>query len=269
MKGIILNPQLILGDDEQKYSIESAEDFINLDGFVLENLRGLRVEFKAQELKASEIFLLDKKEKIKQNDNALANIISVKSVRTKALLSLALLWFGFLCSLVATFGIFFLSTQDELSSSELIISLVSMIFSIITLLSFIASLILCIIVLINLAKLSQSKTLIKDFIISVALGCLSAVFATLRLVWIDTFEIFNILCILSVLIGLYFQLRFFKELAYITNQNLFLAVFALNVLYTIILHTIADNISLTIVLVIMHIIWLIAWIRFKEIRKAI
>ncbi|MCI7581852.1 MAG: hypothetical protein MSS79_03670, partial [Campylobacter sp.] len=104
MKGKILSPQLISGDDGKRYEYDK-NDVINLDGKDLALLTGSQVEFLSFDKRvAKSIYIIAEN----LNVSSILSADSIRSARAKALWGLGLLIFSFILYI----GYFFILTPN-------------------------------------------------------------------------------------------------------------------------------------------------------------
>ena len=148
------------------------------------------------------------------------------------------------------------------------------------------SFVLYILIYINLKKVSQSTTLLKNFVLSIVIAGIGIFAATIcnpvpGLGSGDT--VANAVLIVGIVIlGIFFALlgwiayRFYKELSYITNNKLFFYLFVCRILtsapltlyYYITMDISFVNIVGIVINVVNVAVELVAWVRTKEIRKS-
>ena len=155
------------------------------------------------------------------------------------------------------------------------------------------SFVLYILIYINLKKVSQSTTLLKNFVLSIVIAGIGIFVATIcnhvpglgsgDTVANDVLIVgIVILGILFALLGWIFAYRFYKELSYITNNKLFFYLFVCRILTSapltlyyyiaFVTHTTMDISFVNIVGIVINAVnmavEIVAWVRTKEVRKS-
>lgn len=246
MKGKILNKCVISGDDGNRYNFNVA-DVKNLGGENIANLFQAQVDFVADGEVAKEIYITSRHLNFRPAD--FMKDVSVSGIKMKAYIAI-------------------------ISRFLVAIPFIGLIFSII-------GLALQVMIILALQRASGSKTLFKNIIIaiccavaaglttafvifgSIGLSAVASGRADAVLSSIGFFGVVGAIFALAFIFGgLYFSFKYYRELAYITQQKLFLYTF-----YTYIAGGLTSFIGIGFVIVIIALILEIcAWYKFSEIK---
>lgn len=238
MRGKILADGVISGDDGNRYTYEIAELKNNHNVSA-----GSEVDFQIKDNKAIDIYVI-KQQSTGLNMSFLSN--DLMGLKTKVFVM---------------FGCFLLTFAPQP---------VGIIFAV-------AGLVLYILIVLTLTEISQSTTLMKNWIISIVVYCIGV-----AIVWLcvrgATMSIFFGSSRLSqeAIVGIVFgyiivsasviyAYRYYKEIAYITNEPYFMQYF-----WCWIIGTLTAFIPFigAIILFIAGICYIVAWVKVKEIRKS-
>lgn len=202
MKGKILGTGIISGDDGQRYSFE-ASDIANLDGRNPENLAGAEVEFEIDGNAAKSIYLTTNsmnlgglQGKLMSNDT--------QGIRFKLLAAAVL----YVCSGV--------------------VSIIPFLGWVLGSICMLVAFVLHILGVIALNRASESKTLLRNFILTivVAIGTVIVMVGGV-VIFFDGFInggtiVIGVLGVIGCIAILAFQLLYARELAYVTGQKFIL-----------------------------------------------
>lgn len=250
MKGKVLAPNLISGEDGNRYTFE-ASDVSNLEGRSVESLTGCEVDFEASEKVAKNIFITGGSINMANIQGQLmAN--DTQSIRFKFLLAIGLYFGGNFIFLIPFLG--------WVLGGVLII----------------AGSVLFVLAVLGTKRTSESPTLFKNFILSIVIfavaSILAAIFGGSALLGAlagygsaGGFGIAASIVILAVgaIAGFVYNLLFFRELAFVTGQK-----FLLWSLYANIIGSITAVIFIGwLVIVAALILWIIGFYQMKNIRK--
>lgn len=244
MKGKILDINLIVGSDEKRYSFE-ASDIANAKEQSVQNLIGSEVDFEAVENTAKAIYITKSSS---FNVNAIFENNDLNSIKLKAYIAMG-------CAVLG------------------LLPVVGYVFEII-------SFVLMILVVIGINKSSGSKTLLRNFIIYaliVFFGGIIIEFSTaasfmagLGLAAFGSaagaFGSFGFAVVVGLIIliaGLVYGYFFYKELSVVTNESFFLYAFIAIAIGEVLIVPVLG----ALIVVVGYVLEIIAWIRFKEIRK--
>lgn len=258
MKGKILGASTISGEDGKRYSF-SLNDVRNLEGRSESELVGYEVDFEISGEEAKEIFIIRGLDVA-----ALVQNSSIQSIKTKAYVYLA-------CCLLA------------------LIPLLGLIFAIVALITLILA-------LSNISSLT-GYALVKHLILGILSGFVGGVVgATILLVSGFALDFSNpigvlddpsnalvlnnmglaigaLVMLVGLLVAIYFWFRLYKNLSLATAEPLFIWAFVLRVVPILIAPVVVAvlpvvGLSLFVVAFISVLVELIAWIKFKELKKA-
>lgn len=229
MKGKILAVGLISGEDGNRYTFE-ASDVSNLEGRSMEHLTGCEVDFEVSENMAND----------------------TQSIRFKFLLSFGLCFGGSFISLIPFIG------------------------WVIGGILLIAGLVILVLAVLGTKRTSESPTLFKNFILSIAIVVVALILAMIfggaaLLGGIAGYSsaggfglvVAVILLIVGSIAALVYNLLFFRELAFVTEQKFLLWAFYANLLGS--LTTLIFIGWLVIVAAV--VLWIIGFYQMKTIRK--
>ncbi|AQQ60092.1 2-amino-4-hydroxy-6-hydroxymethyldihydropteridine pyrophosphokinase [Helicobacter bilis] len=249
MKGKVLAPNLISGEDGNRYTFE-ASDVSNLEGRSVENLTGCEVDFEASEKVAKNIFITGGSINMANLQGQLmAN--DTQSIRFKFLLSIGLYFGGNFIFLIPFLG--------WVLGGVLII----------------AGFVLFVLAVLGTKRTSESPTLFKNFILSIAVVVvaliLAMIFGGTALLGGMAYSsdggfglvVAVILLIVGSIAALVYNLLFFRELAFVTEQKFLLWAFYANIIGSI---TAVIFIG-WLVIVAALILWIIGFYQMKNIRK--
>lgn len=217
MKGKVLAPNLISGEDGNRYTFE-ASDVSNLEGRSVESLTGCEVDFEASEKVAKNIFITG-------NSINMANLQGqlmandTQSIRFKFLLSIGLELGGGFISVIPFLG--------WVLGGVLII----------------AGFVVFVLAVLGAKRASESPTLFKNFILSMIIFAVAAILAAIfggsallgALAGYGSAGGFDItVAIILLIVGgiaaFVYQLLFMRELAFVTEQKFLLWGFYANFL---------------------------------------
>lgn len=250
MKGKILAVGLISGEDGNRYTFE-ASDVSNLEGRSMEHLTGCEVDFEVSENMAKNIFITGGSINMANIQGQLmAN--DTQSIRFKFLLSFGLCFGGSFISLVPFIG------------------------WVIGGILLIAGLVILVLAVLGTKRTSESPTLFKNFILSIAIVVVALILAmifggTALLGGMAGYSsaggfglvVAVILLIVGSIAALVYNLLFFRELAFVTEQKFLLWAFYANLLGS--LTTLIFIGWLVIVAAV--VLWIIGFYQMKTIRK--
>lgn len=250
MKGKVLAPNLISGEDGNRYTFE-ASDVSNLEGRSMESLTGCEVDFEASENMAKNIFITGGSINMANIQGQLmAN--DTQSIRFKFLLSVGLYFGGSFISLIPFIG--------WVLGGVLII----------------AGFVLFVLAVLGTKRTSESPTLFKNFILSIAVAVVALILAmifggTALLGGMAGYSsaggfglvVAVILLIVGSIAALVYNLLFFRELAFVTEQKFLLWAFYANIIGSI---TAVIFIG-WLVIVAAVVLWIIGFYQMKNIRK--
>lgn len=249
MKGKVLAPNLISGEDGNRYTFE-ASDVSNLEGRSMENLTGCEVDFEVSENMAKNIFITGGSINMANIQGQLmAN--DTQSIRFKFLLSIGLYFGGNFILLIPFLG--------WVLGGVLII----------------AGFVLFVLAVLGTKRASESPTLFKNFILSIAVVVvaliLAMIFGGTALLGGMAYSsdggfglvVAVILLIVGSIAALVYNLLFFRELAFVTEQKFLLWAFYANIIGSI---TAVIFIG-WLVIVAALILWIIGFYQMKNIRK--
>ena len=238
MKGKIIDTALIIANDDKRYSFDKT-DIVNLSDKSIDMIIGSEVDFEIEGDKAKSIYIT----KAKFNVDAVLKGSDINSIKIKAYTSL-------ICGALG------------------LMPFVGFVFSII---SFVAM----ILAILAINKNSQSKTLLRNYVIYFILIFFGGlIISTFSAVSVGLVALSNdagflglgfgvIFGFIVVVAGLIFGYLYYKELSSITNEPFFLYAFTL-----LIIGKLTTLIFIGFIFVIAAIILeIIAWVRFKEIRQ--
>lgn len=247
MTGKILGAGAISGADGKRYYYDDGEIKNAKEG---QKLDGCEVDFDIKDDKAIRIYIT--KSTFNVND-ATQNLLStdLQSIKLKAFIMMG-------CAVL------------------MIIPILGFIFGL-------AALVLYVLVVLGLHKASKSTTLLKNWVLSMAvylLGGLIIAVATLgtgaSLFAMATkgYSLFGglgAMAIISMVLGFlimlsswYFSYLYYKEVAYITNEPFFMYYFWCALVGTITLTIFIGGI----ILLVGAVLWVIAWVKAQELRKS-
>lgn len=250
MKGKVLAPNLISGEDGNRYTFE-ASDVSNLEGRSMENLTGCEVDFEASENMAKNIFITGGSINMANLQGQLmAN--DTQSIRFKFLLSIGLYFGGSIISFIPFLG------------------------WVLGPILFIAGFVFFVMAVLGTKRTSESPTLFKNFILSIVIFAVASILAAIfggsallgALAGYSSAGGFGlvvavILLIVGSIAALVYNLLFFRELAFVTEQKFLLWAFYANILGSI---TAVIFIG-WLVIVAALILWILGFYQMKEIRK--
>ena len=261
MKGKILAVGLISGEDGNRYTFE-ASDVSNLEGRSMESLTGCEVDFEVSENMAKNIFITGGSINMANLQGQLmAN--DTQSIRFKFLLSIGLYFGGNFIFLIPFIG--------WVIGGVLII----------------AGFVLFVLAVLGTKRTSESPTLFKNFILSIVIFAVASILAVIfggsallgALAGYGSAGGFGIaasIVILAVgaIAGFVYNLLFFRELAFVTEQKFLLWAFYANIIgsITAVIANIIGSITAVIfigwlVIVAALILWIIGFYQMKNIRK--
>ncbi len=233
MKGKILDTGIIAGNDNNRYSF-TKEDIKNLDTSNLENLIDLEVDFIIKEDKAIEIYIensISNPFKIISSDN-------IKSIRMKYFIGMGanmltpIPFIGWILALIGT--------------------------------------VLKLLAIISLQKISNSKNLLKNFIIASTISLISSIVMIISgisgLMSNQGTSDLSYIIVIGVILNItaiIFWYKYYTELKSITGENLFKIAFYF---YAIGFLTLIFGLGF-IFLIIANILEFMAWYRIKDIKK--
>lgn len=250
MKGKILAVGLISGEDGNRYTFE-ASDVSNLEGRSVENLTGCEVDFEASENMAKNIFITGGSINMANIQGQLmAN--DTQSIRFKFLLGIGLYFGGSFISLIPFLG--------WVLGGVLLI----------------AGFVVFVLAVLGTKRTSESPTLFKNFVLSIAIAVVALILAmifggTALLGGMAGYSsaggfglvVAVILLIVGSIAALVYNLLFFRELAFVTEQKFLLWAF-----YANILGSITAVIFIGWLLIIAAVVlWIIGYYQMKNIRK--
>ncbi len=250
MKGKVLAPNLISGEDGNRYTFE-ASDVSNLEGRSMESLTGCEVDFEASEKVAKNIFITGGSINMANLQGQLmAN--DTQSIRFKFLLGIGLYFGGSFISLIPFIG------------------------WVIGGILLIAGFVVFVLAVLGTKRTSESPTLFKNFILSIAIVVVALILAmifggTALLGGMAGYSstggfglvVAAILLIVGSIAALVYNLLFFRELAFVTEQKFLLWAFYANILGSL---TTLIFIG-WLLLVAAVVLWIIGFYQMKEIRK--
>ena len=250
MKGKVLAVGLISGEDGNRYTFE-ASDVSNLEGRSVESLTGCEVDFEVSENMAKNIFITGGSINMANIQGQLmAN--DTQSIRFKFLLSVGLYFGGSFISLIPFIG--------WVIGGVLII----------------AGFVLFVLAVLGTKRTSESPTLFKNFILSIAVVVVALILAmifggTALLGGMAGYSsaggfglvVAVILLIVGSIAALVYNLLFFRELAFVTEQKFLLWAFYANIIGSI---TAVIFIG-WLVIVAAVVLWIIGFYQMKNIRK--
>ena len=250
MKGKVLAPSLISGEDGNRYTFE-ASDVSNLEGRSMESLTGCEVDFEVSEKAAKNIFITGGSINMANLQGQLmAN--DTQSIRFKFLLSIGLYFGGSIISFIPFLG------------------------WVLGPILFIAGFVFFVLAVLGAKRASESQTLFKNFILSMVIfavaSILAAIFGGSALLGAlagygsaGGFGIAASIVILAVgaIAGFVYNLLFFRELAFVTGQKFLLWAFYANIIGGI---TAVIFIGWLFVLAAL-VLWILGFYQMKEIRK--
>lgn len=248
MKGKILGTGAISGADGARYYYDEGAIKNAKDGHKLE---GCEVDFEVKDGKAIHIYIT--KSAFSVND-ATQNLLTtdLQSIKLKAFIMMG-------CVVL------------------MIIPILGFIFGLV-------ALVLYVLVVLGLHKASQSTSLLKNWILSMAVYLLGVVIiavatlgtgASLSLAIItkgySLFGGLGVMAIFSMALGFlimlsswYFSYLYYKEVAYITNEPFFMYYFWCALVGTITLAIFIGGI----ILLVGAVLWIIAWVKTQELRQS-
>lgn len=249
MKGKILAVGLISGEDGNRYTF-AASDVLNLEGRSVENLTGCEVDFEMSENMAKNIFITGGTINMANIQGQLmAN--DTQSIRFKFLLAIGLYFGGSFISIIPFLG-------WVLGPLVLIVAFA-----------------LFVIAVFGTSRVSESKTLFKNFLISIAVAAVAVILA---MIFSGTallgdmagyssagfgLSVAIILLIVGGIAAFVYQLLFFRELAFVTEQK-----FLLWAMYANILGGLTTLIFIGWLLLLAAVVlWIIGFYQMKNIRK--
>ncbi len=250
MKGKILAVGLISGEDGNRYTFETS-DVANLEGRSMENLTGCEVDFEVSEKAAKNVFITGGSINMANIQGQLmAN--DTQSIRFKFLLSIGLYFGGSFISIIPFIG------------------------WVIGGILLIAGFVLFVLAVLGTKRTSESQTLFEIFILCIAVFAvtftLAMIFGSSVLFGVmagyDSAGEFGlvvaiILLIVGTIVALVYQLLFFRELAFVTEQKFLLWAFYANIIGGI---TAVIFIGWLFVLAAL-VLWILGFYQMKEIRK--
>ena len=250
MKGKILAVGLISGEDGNRYTFE-ASDVSNLEGRSMENLTGCEVDFEVSENMAKNIFITGGSINMANIQGQLmAN--DTQSIRFKFLLGIGLYFGGSFISLIPFIG------------------------WVIGGILLIAGFVIFVLAVLGTKRTSESPTLFKNFILSIAIVVVALILAmifggTALLGGMAGYSstggfglvVAVILLIVGSIAALVYDLLFFRELAFVTEQKFLLWAFYANIIGSI---TAVIFIG-WLVIVAAVVLWIIGFYQMKTIRK--
>ena len=250
MRGVILGNGVISGEDGKRYSYK-LEDIQNLNGKTEANLEGCEVDFEIDDskksLSAKAIFIT------KSASVSVGNIFqdfSIPSIKMKAYIALG-------CGLFSPIPIV-----------GWVLGIVSIVFLILTIL--------------NISKVSGSKELLRNYILYAVIAMIGAVVigiseggAALSFLAASSSSnpfgalfggaiMFIIIGLLLIAFALFFAYKYYRELADLTQEEFFFYAFILKAVAAV---TIPIFWVSVIVGIAAAVIEIIAWVRFKDIKK--
>ncbi|MCI7412028.1 2-amino-4-hydroxy-6-hydroxymethyldihydropteridine pyrophosphokinase [Helicobacter bilis] len=250
MKGKVLTPSLISGEDGNRYTFEIS-DVSNLEGRSVENLTGCEVDFEVSEKAAKNIFITGGSINMANIQGQLmAN--DTQSIRFKFLLSIGLYFGGSFISIIPFIG------------------------WVIGGILLIAGFVVFVLAVLGTKRTSESPTLFKNFILSIAIVVVALILAMIfggsallgALAGYGSSGGFGlvvaaILLIVGSIAALVYNLLFFRELAFVTGQK-----FLLWGLYANIIGGITALIFIGWLFVLAALVlWIIGFYQMKTIRK--
>ncbi len=246
MKGKILGAGAISAEDGGRYYYDEGAIKNLKDG---QRLEGCEVDFDIKDGKAIDIYVT--KGTFNVND-ATQNLLStdLQSIKIKAFIALG-------CCVL------------------MIIPILGVIFGL-------AALVLYILVVLGLHKASQSTSLLKNWLLSMAVYFLGAIIIFVSvgsgllsvgalMGGYNYFSGLGMMSILGALLGFivtlsswYFSYLYYKEVAYITNEPFFMYYFWCALAGTITLFIFIGGI----ILIAAAVLWILAWVKAQEIRQS-
>ncbi|MCI6339619.1 MAG: hypothetical protein MR782_01965 [Campylobacter sp.] len=279
MKGKILSPQLISGDDGKRYEYDK-NDVINLDGKDLALLTGSQVEFLSFDKRvAKSIYIIAEN----RNVSSILSADSIRSARAKALWGLGLLFFSFIPD-IGYFFILILSVEKIIDIGHFFNFIILYIWPIIG----IVGLVLYSMAIYSVNKAAASKSLFKNYIIALIISFLCGLCGFVLLIptimllanikYVDIFSRVMVVFVFAMiaLIAAIYPYKIHAELARLSGSSLFswafwifvvsvllyLSVFGIFVEFAEIITSLASTVS-----IIAWVLLFIAWWRFKKLEK--
>ncbi len=253
MKGKILDTGIILGDDGKRYVFSQA-DVANSKNRSIESFIGSEVDFMESGANAQSIYII-----YANNSNLNLNsfkeaILSsdIQGIKHKIFCSMGLIFIGAIFGLIPIVGWF------------------------ISITCFVISFVLIFMALKALNYQSESKTLIRNWVIAIVsgiiVGTLAGIFIGGAVVAMFAFGksniggigVFAIICIaIGAIFVAYRGLLVARELAFITQQKYILYAFYLNIIGTLTTWIVIGYL----ILVAVILLYIFAFVKFSEIRK--
>ncbi len=233
MRGKIIGAGIISGNDDNRYSF-NKEDIKNSDTLNLENLINLEVDFMIEGDKAVDIYV----NKSMTNPFKVISNDSIESIRMKYFIGMGagmlapIPFIGWILDIVGTILQFF--------------------------------------ALISLQKISNSRTLLRNFIIASVISIISSIVMLISGIGtilanggMEELSFIIFIAVAINIIGIIFWYKYYSELKDITGQNLYKTAFWF---YAIGFLTLIFGIGF-IFIIIANILEVIAWYKIKEIKK--
>lgn len=248
MRGVILGNGIISGEDGKRYRF-NLQDIQNLNGKSEQSLEKCEVDFEVDEsgetALAKEVFIIKSPTNFAGSFTNSLNDNSIASIKLKAYIGIV-------------------------SSALIFLPFVGWLFGIIGIVAFIFA-------LIGISKESGCKSLIFNYIIASVLSFFATIIISFSAVTAffgaasgansSVFAGISFVAILGFVIALgalFFAYKYLSLLAKVTNEKLFLYTFFVDVAATLTMLVPFLGVLLGIA---SYIIEIIAWIKFKEIRK--
>ncbi len=245
MRGVILGSGVISGEDGKRYSYE-LKDIQNLNGKTEASLERCEVDFEVDDskksLSAKAIFIT------KSPSSNFGNIFqdsSIPSIKMKAYIALGCGLFSPIPIIGWLFGI------------------VSIVFLILTIL--------------NISKISGSKELLKNYILYAVIATIGTVVIAISAGsamilgsmssssgMVGGAIVFMVIGLLVIALGLFFAYKYYRELADLTQEEFFFYAFIIKVVASITIPILVVSVIVSIAATVVEII---AWVRFKDIKK--
>ncbi|MCI2235909.1 MULTISPECIES: hypothetical protein [Helicobacter] len=248
MRGVILGSGIISGDDGKRYQFH-LQDIQNLEGRSEQSLEKCEVDFEIDEsgekASAKAIFITKSSANVVDSITNSLNDNSISSIKLKAYIGIIFSALAFIPFL----GWFFA----------------------------IAGVVVYIFALIGISRESGCKSIIFNFIISAVLSFISTIIISFSTVSAVVGALSNadsgifagigfagIIGFIIAISALYFSYKYYSLLSEATNERLFFYAFIISVIATLTIFIPLLGILLTI---ISYIVQIVAWVKFKEIRK--
>ncbi len=252
MRGKVLTVGLISGEDGNRYTFE-ASDVSNLKGRSIENLTGCDVDFEVSENMAKNIFITGGSINM-ANIQAQLMANDTQSIRFKFLLAIGLYFGGSFISLIPFLG------------------------WVLGPILWIVAIALFVIAVLGTSRVSESKSLFKNFIVSIVVFAIAFILAMMfggtalfgMLAGYDSAGGFGITVAIMLLIvggiaAFVYQLLFFRELAFVTEQKFLLWGLYANILGGLTMFIFIGWLFIFAAFVL----WIIGFYQMKNIHKRI